>query len=44
MNYNPNSLPLRYCRNAATNKPNKVTGINPNTIPDKRGSTINFLK
>jgi hypothetical protein len=38
--YKFNWSPRRYCKYAVTNKPNNVTGINPNTMPDKRGSTI----
>ena len=41
--YNPNWLPLRYCKYAATNNPTKVTGIRPNTIPDNNGSTIYII-
>lgn len=38
--YRPNLFPRLYCRKAATNKPIKVTGISPNTIPNKSGSII----
>jgi hypothetical protein len=32
--------PRRYCKYAVTNKPAIVTGTNPNTIPESKGSTI----
>ena len=38
--YKFNWSPRRYCKYAVTNKPAKVTGTNPSTIPDKRGSTM----
>ncbi len=36
--------PRRYCKYAVTNKPAIVTGTNPKTIPDNKGSTIVYLK
>ncbi len=36
--------PRRYCKYAVTNKPVIVTGTNPSTIPDNRGSTIVLTK
>ena len=35
-----NTSPRKYCKYAVTNNPVNVTGTNPNTIPDKSGSTI----
>ncbi len=32
--------PRRYCKYAVTNRPAIVTGTNPNTIPESKGSTI----
>lgn len=32
--------PRRYCKYAVTKRPAIVTGTNPNTIPDNKGSTI----
>jgi len=39
-NYQVAWSPRRYCKYAVTNKPAIVTGTNPNTIPDNKGSTI----
>ena len=41
--YKSNWSPRRYCKYAVTNNPANVTGTNPSTIPDKRGSTIKTL-
>ena len=32
--------PRRYCKYAVTKRPAIVTGTNPKTIPDNKGSTI----
>lgn len=42
--YRFNWSPRRYCKYAVTNKPDRVTGISPNKIPDNRGSTIFYFK
>ena len=42
--YPRNWSPRRYCKYAVTNKPKRVTGINPKTIPDNNGSTMFFLR
>lgn len=34
----PRALPRRYWFQAATNNPTRVTGINPSTMPQRRGS------
>jgi hypothetical protein len=39
-NYQEAWSPRRYCKYAVTNKPAIVTGTNPKTIPDNKGSTI----
>jgi len=36
----PRALPRRYWFQAATNRPTKVTGIKPSTMPQSRGSII----
>lgn len=38
--YKPNWFPLLYCRYAATKSPVNVTGINPRTMPNNKGSII----
>jgi hypothetical protein len=38
--YKPNWFPLLYCRYAATKSPANVTGINPSTMPNNKGSII----
>ena len=35
-----NWSPRRYCKYAVTKRPESVTGMSPNTIPESSGSTI----